>query len=80
MIATVDDLEAIALDDQAEVGALNGWRRDLFGSKALELKHGRLALTLDRGKVVDARMAGKMRIPDLGKNPGNRYSHDRRVA
>ena len=52
MIATVEDLEAIALDDKADVGALTGWRRDLFGAKALELKHGRLALTLERGKVV----------------------------
>ncbi len=52
MIATVEDLEAIAADDRADVGALRGWRRDLFGLKALELKHGRLALTLERGKVV----------------------------
>ncbi len=52
MIATVDDLEAIAGDDRADIGALKGWRRDLFGAKALELKHGRLALTLERGKVV----------------------------
>ncbi len=52
MIATVDDLEAIASDDRADVPALTGWRRDLFGAKALELKHGRLALTLERGKVV----------------------------
>ena len=52
MIATAEDLEAIALNDKAEVGALTGWRRDLFGTKALELKHGRLALTLERGKVV----------------------------
>ena len=52
MIATVEDLEAIALDDRADVGALTGWRRDLFGAKALELKHGRLALTLERGKVI----------------------------
>ncbi len=52
MIATVDDLEAIALDDQAKVAALHGWRRDLFGVKALELKKGRLALTVENGKVV----------------------------
>lgn len=52
MIATTEDLEAIALDDHADVAALRGWRRDLFGGKALELKHGRLALTLERGKVV----------------------------
>jgi ribonuclease D len=52
LIATVDDLEAIAGNDKAEVAALNGWRRNLFGQRALELKHGRLALTVENGKVV----------------------------
>ncbi len=52
MIATVDDLEAIAVDDRATVAALSGWRKELFGIKALELKRGRLALTVERGKVV----------------------------
>lgn len=52
MIATVDDLEAISFDDNAKVAALHGWRRELFGGKALELKHGRLALTVEQGKVV----------------------------
>ena len=31
LIATVDDLEAIAADDKADVPALTGWRRKLFG-------------------------------------------------
>jgi ribonuclease D len=52
MIATVDDLEAIAHSDRAQVPALQGWRRKLFGARALELKHGRLALTVEHGKVV----------------------------
>ncbi len=52
MIATSDDLEAIAQDDRANVQALTGWRREMFGLKALELKHGRLALTLEKGKVI----------------------------
>jgi ribonuclease D len=52
LIATVDDLEAIAASDKAEVAALTGWRRKLFGERALELKHGRLALTVENGKVV----------------------------
>jgi ribonuclease D len=52
MIATVDDLEAIAQNDRAEVAALTGWRREIFGIKALELKKGRLALTVEKGKVV----------------------------
>jgi len=52
VIATVDDLEKIAADDNAEVGALHGWRRELFGEAALALKHGRLALAMDKGRVV----------------------------
>ncbi|BBF93444.1 ribonuclease D [Blastochloris tepida] len=52
VIATVDDLEQIAADDEADVAALRGWRRELFGNKALALKEGRLALAIDRGRVV----------------------------
>jgi len=52
LIATVDELEAIAGNDKADVPALSGWRRKLFGQRALELKHGRLALTVENGKVV----------------------------
>jgi ribonuclease D len=52
IIATVDDLEQIAADDSADVAALKGWRRELFGEKALALKHGRLALSIERGRVI----------------------------
>jgi len=52
VIATVDELERIAADDEADVPALKGWRRELFGDKALALKHGKLALAVERGKVV----------------------------
>jgi len=52
IVATVDDLEAIAADDEADVAALKGWRRGLFGEKALALKNGHLALAFSKGKVV----------------------------
>jgi ribonuclease D len=52
VIATVDDLDRIAADDAADVPALHGWRRELFGEKALALKHGRLSLSIERGRVV----------------------------
>jgi ribonuclease D len=52
VIATVDDLERIAASDRAEVPALKGWRRELFGDKALALKHGKLALVIEKGKVA----------------------------
>jgi ribonuclease D len=29
-----------------------GWRRDLFGEKALALKHGKLALAIEKGRVA----------------------------
>lgn len=51
VIATVDDLERIAADDNADVPALKGWRRELFGEKALALKAGRLALAIEKGRV-----------------------------
>jgi len=52
VIATVDDLDRIAADDEADVPALSGWRRELFGEKALALKHGKLALAIEKGKVT----------------------------
>ena len=52
VIATVDDLDRIAADDNADVPAMKGWRRDLFGDKALALKHGKLALAIEKGRVV----------------------------
>ena len=58
VIATVDDLEQIAGDDDADVGALKGWRRELFGERALALKHGKLALSIQRGRVVTTEPTG----------------------
>ena len=52
IIATSDDLEAIASDELTGVPALTGWRREVFGEKALALKSGRLALRIERGRVV----------------------------
>jgi ribonuclease D len=52
VIATVDDLDRIAADDDADVPALSGWRRELFGDKALALKQGRLTLAIEKGRVV----------------------------
>jgi ribonuclease D len=52
VIATVDDLDRIAADDNANVPALHGWRRELFGEKALALKHGKLALAVEQNRVI----------------------------
>jgi ribonuclease D len=52
LIATTDELDKIALDDEADVTALQGWRRELFGEDALEIKAGRLAIAVENGKIV----------------------------
>jgi ribonuclease D len=52
IIASTDDLEEIAADDAADVPALHGWRREIFGEKALALKNGSLALRIVRGRVT----------------------------
>ena len=52
IIANSDDLEAIAVDGEAaDVPALKGWRRDLFGERALKLIRGELALRFANKKV-----------------------------
>ncbi|MGH7035825.1 MAG: ribonuclease D [Stellaceae bacterium] len=54
LIADAEDLELLAADDRAPVKALGGWRLEIFGRDALDLKHGRLALTASgkRTKLV----------------------------
>jgi ribonuclease D len=52
LVASSEDLAAIASDDRAEVPALHGWRRELFGEDALSLKHGRLALAAKGPNIV----------------------------
>lgn len=51
IIATVDDLEKIAADCDADIAALRGWRKELFGKHALDLKNGKLALGYANGSV-----------------------------
>ena len=52
LIATTDELEEIAADDNADVHALRGWRKELFGHLALELKSGKLALSVKGNKIA----------------------------
>jgi ribonuclease D len=51
LVASADDLAAIAQDDNADVPALHGWRRDLFGQTALDLKAGRAVIGFVDGRA-----------------------------
>ena len=53
IIATSDEVDALVLDDDADVPALKGWRRKIFGDKALAIKHGRLGLAATRRGIVE---------------------------
>ena len=65
LIANSADIEAIALNDQADVKAMKGWRRKLYGDVALDVKHGKLAICLEDGQIViEARQATKARAAE----------------
>ena len=51
LIATVSDLEKIAISDDADIDAMKGWRRQIFGEDALKLKRGEIALVLNGARV-----------------------------
>jgi ribonuclease D len=51
LIASSADIDAIAMDDNADVPAMQGWRRDVFGAVALDLKHGRAAIAMEKGRA-----------------------------
>jgi ribonuclease D len=53
IIATSDEIDALVLDDDADVPALKGWRRKLFGDKALAIKHGKIGLAASKGGVIE---------------------------
>ena len=53
VLASSDDIERIAADgEKAEVEALSGWRREVFGEKALKLVRGELGFRFEARKVV----------------------------
>jgi hypothetical protein len=51
LVASTADLERIAADSDAEVPAMHGWRREIFGEAALKLKSGELALAAEGRRI-----------------------------
>jgi ribonuclease D len=51
LIASKEDIEAIAVEKEPDVPALKGWRYEIFGKDALELKKGQLAIGLKGSKI-----------------------------
>jgi len=52
ILATGDDIDRIAADGaNADVGAMHGWRRDVFGDKAVQLINGELAIRFENRRI-----------------------------
>lgn len=83
LVANVSDLELIAADDNADVAALGGWRREIFGDDALRLKHGQVALaaTGTRVRLVPVNGSGgvdPLPVEEPASNGGKRRRSGRR--
>jgi ribonuclease D len=51
LVASSDDIDRLALEENPDIAALHGWRREVFGNDALLLKQGRIALGVDGRRV-----------------------------
>ncbi|MEO0399596.1 MAG: ribonuclease D [Pseudomonadota bacterium] len=51
LIASMADLEALALDQNADIPAMKGWRREVFGARALSVIRGEIAMRLVDGQL-----------------------------
>ncbi len=51
LLANSEELDRLAAEATPDVPALHGWRREVFGNAALDLKAGRLALGVDGRKI-----------------------------
>ena len=51
LIANAADVERIAGETKPDVAAMKGWRRELFGDKAIALKEGKLGLAVTQTGV-----------------------------
>ena len=60
LIASSDDIDRIASEDEPDVQALHGWRRTVFGDDAIALRDGRVALGVDgrRIRLIPVAVAG----------------------
>ena len=57
LVASAKDIEQLAaFGPEAEIDALSGWRRDIFGQDALDMLAGKIALRLEGDDVIAQRL------------------------
>jgi ribonuclease D len=53
VLASGDDIDRLATDgEEADVAALSGWRREVFGEQALKLIRGDIALKFEKRRLT----------------------------
>ena len=52
LLASASDIDAVAINDNADVPLLHGWRREVFGNMALDIKHGKACIGMENGRAV----------------------------
>lgn len=52
LLANAAEIDAIAVDDNADVPLLQGWRREVFGELALAIKHGKACIGIENGRAI----------------------------
>ncbi|MDT7953278.1 MAG: ribonuclease D [Acetobacteraceae bacterium] len=51
LLATADDIDRLASEDEPDIPVLSGWRREIFGEDALLLKAGHITLGVDGKRI-----------------------------
>jgi len=51
LVASSDDIDRLASENEPDLQALQGWRREVFGNDALALKSGRVAIGVQRKRI-----------------------------
>ena len=51
LIANSNDIDELARNDNADIPALKGWRRQIFGDDAIALKQGKIAMTVVNNSI-----------------------------
>jgi ribonuclease D len=51
LVANSEDIDRLATEDEPDIAALTGWRREVFGADALALKAGGVSLGVDGKRI-----------------------------
>ncbi len=51
LLASTEDIERLATEEAPDIGAMHGWRWEVYGHYAMALKRGAIGLGVERGRI-----------------------------